>query len=182
MLIAAPFPACDRHKLTPNFSWWRSLRIHPAAVTKWEQLICRGFSLLPHRHTAQSVCSCFSPVQENSKNPTPTSISISLRGISLLLHGAGPSWAGVQEVPFNCFTCLLQSWPRETEIKYFALRACQSASSSVSWQHNTTANLLEFDLQKEWISSRTSHMPPVEQSRGLHIPKLPKQNPGGLLS
>lgn len=123
MLIAAPFPACDRHKLTPNFSWWRSLRIHPAAVTKWEQLICRGFSLLPHRHTAQSVCSCFSPMQENSKNPTPTSISISLRGISLLLHSAGPSWAGVQEVPFNCFTCLLQSWPRETEIKYFALRA-----------------------------------------------------------
>lgn len=180
MLIAAPFPACDRHKQTPIFSRWRSLRIHPAAVTKWEQLTCGGFGLLPHLHTAQTVCSCFSPVQENSKNPTPTSISISLKGISSLSHGAGPSWAGVQKVPFNCFTYLLQSWPRETGIKRFALRACQSASSSVSWQHNTTANLQEFDLQKEGISSFASRMPPVEQSRGLHFPKPPKQNASGL--
>lgn len=106
-------------------------------------------------------------------------MSVSFKEISALLYSAGVTQAGAEQVPFNSFNSLLLSWPRTTEVKRFILRKCLSASSCISWQCYTTANSRELDLETERISIFTSRMPPVEQSRGLLIPKItaPSKNP-----
>lgn len=135
-------------------------------------------SLFSSIHTAQTACSCFWPMDGNGKNLIPHLISFSFKATPSLLQSAD-TWA--EQVPFNCFSCLLQSWPTQTGIKHFSLRARQSASASVSWQPNTGIHCKFTIVQTQ--EKKEPHIldaiRTVEQPRGLHVPALPKQNFSG---